>query len=360
MRSLLLKLSGLDEAAERAVRVIDSFDELVAHGGTMEALVRTAAALADCPAGFGQPGRRAVKFDPLGRRIGFEVPPTCGGADVVVGETCVGRVWLEREGEAGQFDEIVLERMVIAAAAIVVRQSARTGYVAPDPSAVELILDPRTSAPDVARASRALHLDAHRPVRVVAITAVDRLEDEAETALRRLRPGVPATWTLVGRVAVTLVGDISRSISLDDGTRRVGIGSSRKLGHAHESLEAALTALRFTSPDQPVVWYDDLGARSLLVAVSEEAARSERDIAVMGELAAGPSDLNDFMVLDAFCREATLRAAAVALHLHHSSVSHRLRQIEHRLGYSLATPDGRFRAQLAVELWRLQQTRPLD
>ncbi len=360
MRSLLLKLSGLDEAAERAVRVIDSFDELVAHGGTMEALVRTAAALADCPAGFGQQGRRAVRFDPLGRRIGLEAPPTCRGADVVVAETGVGRVWLEREGEAGEFDEIVLERMVIAAAAIIVRQTARTGQVTPDPTAVERILDPRTSASDVARASRALHLDSHQPLRVVAIAAEDRLEDEADATLRLLRPGVRTTWTLVGRVAVMLVGDIPRSTSLDGGTRRVGIGCSRKLGHAHESLEAALTALRFTSPDHPVVWYDDLGARSLLVAVPEEATRAERDIAVLGELAAGPSDLNDLIILDAFCREATLRAAAVVLHLHHSSVSHRLRHIEQRLGYSLTTPDGRFRAQLALALWRLQQTRPLD
>jgi hypothetical protein len=360
VRSLLLKLSGLDEEAERAVRVIGSFDELVAHNGTIEALVRTAAALAECPAGFGQPGRQAIRFDQFGRRIGFDVPPDCHASDVVVGETTVGRAWLERDGETGPFDEIILERMVIAAASIVVRQSARTGYAAPDPTAVEVILDPRASAPDIARASRALYLDSHQPVRVVAVTADDRLEDEAAITLRQLRPGLPGTWTTIGEVAVMLVSEVPRTASLDSGSRRVGIGCDRRLGHVHESLDAALTALRFASQEDPVIWFDDLGARRLLAEIPAEAARAERDVAAIADLSTGPSDLNDFIVLQAICRAATLRAAASVLHLHHSSVSHRLRQIEHKLGYSVTSPEGRFRAQLAIELWRLQHTRPLD
>lgn len=359
MRGLLLRLSGLDESVERAVRVISSFDELVAHHGSIEALVRTAAALGDCPAGFARMGRGPIRYDQIGRRIGAGPIPDCDAQDVMVGETPIGRVWLEREGPSGPLDEIILERMVLSAGTIIERQSVRTGLTASDLPALDTILDPRAPASDVARAARSLHLDAQGQVRAIAVAAA-RPEEEAEALLHRLRPNAPAAWVLIGEVAVVLVGDIDRTAPLGSATRLVGVGGAQKLGHAQESLEAAMSALRFAHPDEPVVWFEDLGARSLLGSIPEGLVGTIDDVAVIDELARGPHDLSDLMVLSAFCREGTLRAAASVLHMHHSSVSHRLRHIEQRLGYCLATPDTRFRARLAIELWRLTHSRPRD
>ena len=49
----------------------------------------------------------------------------------------------------------------------------------------------------------------------------------------------------------------------------------------------------------------------------------------------------------------SIREAAAALYLHHSSVRYRLRQAEESLGLELASSRSRLRAELALILWRL-------
>jgi DNA-binding PucR family transcriptional regulator len=49
----------------------------------------------------------------------------------------------------------------------------------------------------------------------------------------------------------------------------------------------------------------------------------------------------------------SIRAAAAALYLHHSSVRNRLRQAEESLGLELDNSRSRLRAELALILWRL-------
>ena len=60
--------------------------------------------------------------------------------------------------------------------------------------------------------------------------------------------------------------------------------------------------------------------------------------------------------LDAIATTASLRAAATALTVHHSTVQERLTHAEHLLGWSVHDPQGRLRLQLALVLRRLHRS----
>ena len=51
MKGLLLRLSGLDADAESAVRVIGFFDALMTGKADLTTLLKSTAALAECPVG---------------------------------------------------------------------------------------------------------------------------------------------------------------------------------------------------------------------------------------------------------------------------------------------------------------------
>jgi hypothetical protein len=76
------------------------------------------------------------------------------------------------------------------------------------------------------------------------------------------------------------------------------------------------TTLGFTTPRQPVVHYDSLGALALLAQVPQDTARDNPDVAAIARMAGNPQDLE---TLDAYCHTSSLRQAADLLHLHHSS-----------------------------------------
>jgi len=71
--------------------------------------------------------------------------------------------------------------------------------------------------------------------------------------------------------------------------------------------------------------------------------------------AAGPWVLS---TLHAFAEATSLRAAATALRLHHSSFQDRITQAEHLLGWPIRDPHGRLRLQLALALRRLRRHPP--
>jgi sugar diacid utilization regulator len=127
---------------------------------------------------------------------------------------------------------------------------------------------------------------------------------------------------------------------------RAGIGTPHS---PDRSWHEARTALRFTSPREPVIRYDDLGSLALLTEIPRDAARHNTDVAAIGRMA-NPDDLE---TLDVYCATGSLRRAADLLHLHHSSVARRLEQIGKTLGIELTEPTGLTRARLALTAWRL-------
>jgi sugar diacid utilization regulator len=126
-----------------------------------------------------------------------------------------------------------------------------------------------------------------------------------------------------------------------------GIGATES---PDRSWQRARTAVRFTTPRQPVIHYDDLGALALLAEIPQDAARDNTDVTAITRMADTPEDLD---TLDAYCATGSLRRAADLLHLHHSSVARRLDQIGKTLGTDLTEPTGLTRARLALTAWRL-------
>ncbi|MCC3654483.1 helix-turn-helix domain-containing protein [Streptomyces sp. S07_1.15] len=170
MKGLLLRLSALDADAATAVRVIAHFEALMSAGSDAVSLVRSTAGLAQCAAGLERTGGRRVRFGPGGAALPGEPERVSGSA--FFGDTDSGpggRVWLERPGAPGPFDELVLEWMAIAARMLDGRRRAAEPPHAADPALVELVLSEREAVEDRARALRLLGLVPELPLRVVAV-----------------------------------------------------------------------------------------------------------------------------------------------------------------------------------------------
>ncbi|GAA2443213.1 helix-turn-helix domain-containing protein [Streptomyces macrosporus] len=389
MKGLLLRLSELDADAATAVRVIAHFEALLGGGLDPVTLARSTAGLAGCPAGLELPDGRTARFGPGGAAL----PGAPGHVSGRVELEPAGRVWLERPGAPGPFDELVLEWMAIAARVLAGRPRPTRPPRAADPALVELVLSGREDAPDRARALRLLGLAPETPLRVVAV-AGGRGTDVGVEAVALLGRGA-----LPGAVRVARVGSLGavlvqrpdgprggtaspaaelraavRARARDRGTGhgtghgtgrgpapgvRVGIGGAADPLDARTSWEQARAALRFATPGAPeeaVADHDELGPVALLADIPVERLRDQADVRRLAELADGErcgQGTDPLAALAAFCRTGSLRQAAAELHLHHSSVAARLAHVERELGWRLRDPRDRFRAQLALYGLRL-------
>ena len=378
MKGLLLRLSALDPDAASAVRVIAHFEALL-RGGALDPgmLARSTAGLAECPAGVELPDGRTARHGPDGaalpgapERVSGEAVP--GGA---------GRVWLERPGAPGPFDDLVLEWMAIAARLLGgPPRSTEPPHVA-DPALVELVLSEREAVEDRARALRLLGLSPERSLRVVAVAVApgpgggSGPADAGVEAVALLgRGALPAAVRVarVGRLGVVLVqpGDGGRSpagelravlgerAALRESARgvRVGVGGAAEPMAAGVSWAQARSALRFAgagAPDEALVDHDELGPVALLARIPLEDLRAQPDVRALADFAGREGGALSLAALEAFCRTGSLRQAAAGLHLHHSSVAARLAHVEDALGWRLREPQDRFRAQLALYARRL-------
>ena len=262
---------------------------------------------------------------------------------ITLDEEEIGTVWLERPGAPGPLDEVVLDRLAIAAAAVVERYGpARTTMA--DPALVELVISSEADEAARSRALRLLGFAADLPVHVVAVRSALPL-DQVGALICPARPVKAAPLADTGVVLATTV-DPSRFPA----DVRAGIGGA---GSPDRSWREARTALRFTTPRQPVVRHADLGALALLAQIPEDAARDNPDVAAIARLAAAPDNAETLETLDAYCTTGSHRRAAELLLLHHSSVTRRLDQLGKALGIELTEPTGLTRARIALTTWRL-------
>jgi hypothetical protein len=283
---------------------------------------------------------RAIRFSPDGRPAPAPPPAASTTVPITLDEEEIGEVWLERPGAPGSLDDVLLERLAIAAAAVAERYGpARTTMA--DPALVELVVSPNSDDAARARALRLLGFAAGLPVRVAAVRSAVPL-DRVAVLLCPSRPVKAAPLADVGVVLATTLDPARLPADV-----RVGIGAADR---PDRSWQEARSALRFTTSRRPVVRHDGLGALALLAQVSPEAARDNADVAAIARIAGSPEELE---TLDVYCATGSLRRAAELLHLHHSSVARRLEQIGRTLGFELTEPSGLIRAGLALTVWRL-------
>ena len=321
---LALRLAALDPEAGRAVRVIAHFDSLVDSHAGLQSIIRGAAALAGCPAGLTDPGSRlTVRVLADGRAVSADGP--CDPAWPKTPVTQNGAVlWLELAEPTGPVEAMVLERAAGAARAALERTRARED--AAGPAAIDMVLD------------------ADAPER-------DRL-----AAARRLRlPSSARAVALADGKALVVAADGALSPDL-----RAGIGPAVSIVELPTSWSQASLALRLTAegtqedPGPRVVHADDLGVLPLLVRTATAEGEAIPDLRALQR--AGASAPWVLATFEAVAEASSLRDAARALHLHHSTLQSRLSHAESVLGWNTHNPRGLLRLQLALTLRRALRT----
>ncbi|WP_089960118.1 helix-turn-helix domain-containing protein [Lentzea xinjiangensis] len=326
MKGLLLRLSGLDADAKNAVRVIGFFDRMITQRAGLDALVRSTAELAGCPAGLHVPGQglslraaagTAVTAGPVPARA--KVRSTGGGVDV----------WIARDGAPAPLDDMLLERFAIAAAVLLGHSSVPLPELG-DPALVELVLSESVGAAERSRALHLLGIGATTPLRVLAATGQ-----------------VAGRSAVVGNLRAVLATEVPDRV---DG--RLGVGPLLPAVDAAASWRAARAALLCTSDSEPVVWHERLGGLALIADQLDHAtAGALPDVRALDRLAAEPDMIT---TLDALCAEGSVRKAAAALHRHHSTMPARLARAEAVLGFGIDSAPGRLRLHLALMLRRMR------
>ncbi|HEX3784883.1 MAG TPA: helix-turn-helix domain-containing protein [Pseudonocardiaceae bacterium] len=335
MQELVGRLAELDPDAGAAVKVIAYFDRLVEGRAGLEPIVRGAAVLAGCPARLVDDERRVqIRVDVAGRvQGGIGLPdPNWLSAPLRPGGPPV--LWLERSGPAGPVEAMVLERAASAARGVLERTRGRAVAASmDDPASVEVLLDGATAAQLRLRAARQLGLAEDATVRAVAL---------AERPAR-IESVDGANWP-------------AHDAGADE---RAGIGPMGGVLDLPASYAAARTALRFTAagtesdPGPGIVHADQLGGLAVLAGVIGPDTEPIADVdAVQRARGEAPWVL---ATLVAVATSPSLRTAAVALLVHHSTLQERLGNVEHLLGWSIRDPQGRLRLQLALAMWRLHQ-----
>jgi PucR C-terminal helix-turn-helix domain len=334
VKDLVVRLAALDPDAGAALRVIAYFDQLMDSRAGLRSIVHGAAVLAGCPARLVDDGRRVhVRVGPDGRQAEVTGLPDPSWLSMPVEPDGRAVLWLERTGPAGPVEAMVLERAAAAARAVLERTRGRTP-APPDDAAVEVLID--ASAPAEARqhVARRLGLAESALARAVAL----------ETGGTRIAPAGESESYGPG-LAAAAPGP------------RAGVGPAVPALDLPVSWASARTALRLTAegteddPGPRIVYADELGGLAILAEAIGPGTTPIPDVRALEQAAAAAPWM--LSTLYAVATTASLRTAAVALQVHHSTLQDRIIHAERLLGWPVREPQGRLRLYLALVLRRL-------
>jgi hypothetical protein len=358
----MLKLLNVDAAGERALRVVSYFDQLVANNPDLDSVVRATALIADCPAGLELRDRGLLlRFTAEGSVL--------AGAGVATAEASLagesggrGAVWLEREGDARELDEFIVERFALTISTVLMRERPpseldfASGFA--DPALAQMLVNDRVSEAERSRAARLMGLQASGTVQLIA------LEPAEGESLELMAAALRDEWH-----APLYVAELSRHLALvvvvtgepvqwrpDLLSGRAASGPVVELLQAPRSWGVARETLRFAGAGATwprVLDSEQLGVLRLLGLVDSSIAAAHPDVAQVERLATGPGGAESVSILDHFLHSDSVRSAARATNFHHSSIQSRITRIGASLGMDLKSPAGRERATLALLLWRI-------
>lgn len=359
MHGLLTQLAGLDTGAEAAVRIIASYDTLIDGRAPIGALTRATASLAHCAAGISRPHHPVIRFAPDGRQLDDAHPDVSRALRWGEGLS----VWLERSGPPHPHDDLILERFAIAARLLMTPTERLAPRGLADPALIEVLLSGSHCTEDRARAVRLLGLDPARSIRVVAVASADGLD--AAAAARALFAG---TAHRLGTARVATIGSLATVVLQPrSGTGAewagapphapnvvAGLGGPVLPHSARQSWIQGQLALRFAvaGTTSAVIDYDELGALALLADIPSDRLATNPDVKALALHAETESGRTDLEALEALCRAGSLRQAAAALHMHHSTVATRVARVEQKTGWNLGAPEGTLRASIALQALR--------
>jgi len=328
MQDLLGRLTALDPDASETLKVVSYFDALVERSVGVESMLRGAAMLSGATVGQ-RDGRQVIRV----RADGVRIDPVDPGETWMLRESGPDAVaWIERDGEAQTNDAMILERLALALGIIRARRAAGPA------SAVELAISSYAGVDERRAALSRLRLPVG-PLRVVASPPDPAPLAQHPSAVVATRHGLTRATILPGGVVTDDAWPAA------DGRRGIGMAGPEEQLPA--SWSSALIAVRLTTPVEQTVAASDLGAL-LLVADTADSGVLHPDAAALAAL-----DDRSLGLLDAVIDEQSVRAAAVRLGRHHSSVQDRLTALTETLGYDPRTSRGHARFVLARMLLRL-------
>lgn len=344
----MYRLAELDADSAGLVRVIDYFDALVRHGADTMALMRASATLANCVVGIeilgesGRPERR--RCDPRGAWSPQPERSPTMTKDIMIGDIVVGRVWIERQGDPLPLDEMLVDRMALTAASIL--QPRRPLTDSDHTRNLLVSVDERA----VLAACASLRVDPSTMLRVIASTG------DAVTIAGDASPGRATSVEIDGdHLVLVLDAQWPRQLPVlaaaaDAAHIRVGVSLAAKASEIRLLVASAQFAKCQTSPARPVVDADELGALVLLAPGLKVGLERVPDLVNALSLRGTESGSVLLETLRVYLRAGTLRAAAEAMFLHHSSVAHRLAKLSQQLGFVVDSIEHRARAMAMIML----------
>lgn len=341
MQELLGRIARLDPTSSLGLRVIACFDELIVGNVNTRALLAAAASLAGCTSGFRHAdAHRAMRITPRGQVAEDPTPPV---RDAFVAQVGGGMtVWLERDGEPAANDAIILERLALA-----VRIRHGRGLREIDNRRHLGVLTERgSSAEERLEAAGALGLVASRRYRIVAAPLF---------AVWEGRPSGPedVIGTRFGPIHAVVVPESHEPFRASP----CGLGVPAPADRLDRSFRSAVVALRLCAPPrEPMVVADTYGGLIELLADADDDAR--HDYADnLDAVAQHPWALE---TVAALVTTQTVREAARALNVHHSTLQARCDTIRADLGFDPLQGFGRTRLGTAFLVHRLSRSTVLD
>ncbi|RVX40807.1 PucR-like helix-turn-helix protein [Nonomuraea polychroma] len=333
MHVVAAKLTSLDPEAGAAIRVIERFDALVEGRTGVEPILRAVADITRCPVRFVDSERGiALRVDV----DGWSGPPVSApDADWLSAPVTKGgppALWLERIGSCTLVEGMVLDRAVFAIREAIRRE--QDDFIGPVDvaDAVSVVLDAAAAEPARLEAAHLLGLRTKDVCRVIA------------------RPGVPGQIELQGRNGASPLR--IAAARRPTGSPRTGIGPAVTVLDLPKSWRQASLALAFAAegderdPGPSVVSAEELGTLTVLAAGLRGAGGQVPDVATLEAVAATAPWVLETLV--AVVSHASLRLAAAALFVHHSTLHARLATIERHLGWPVRDAPGRLRVHLAL------------
>lgn len=201
-----------------------------------------------------------------------------------------------------------------------------------------------------------------------ALSAAD--DTDRREALSRLGLDPRGRYRVLARrgslAQIEILGDgpVPRAAHGARDKRPLGVGRVTVGVDLPESWQSARIALAFAAdggdrdPGPTVVVADELGVLAGLASGLDRQGVEFADLAALAAAeVAAPWAL---VTLDALARHTSLRLAAAALFVHHSTLQARVATLEDRLGWSVRDGQGRLRLDLALAVRRYLRHPPED
>jgi hypothetical protein len=358
VEGLLRRLSSDGSEAENALRVVAFFDRLVETRGGLEELTRSSARLVGAPAGFvGDSGQRSWAFDTRGREMAGEIADDALTQIVTSDTGPAGTVWIVGEPENTSLAELIVERMALSAGIILGRSGSPSGVVHA-PALLGLLVR------DASLEERVSHLEALGFRREWSVRVLIASSSASTSPVNELlqqwahSAGVRCSSTqLDDGFEISLVhdhGDLTAD-RLPKWPFLCAFGSRTSALEAHDSRETARHAIKLSSATlgPRVVDYETIGPLAHLAELSPAQASTTRLVRQLIFLSQSDSGSGELLALDMFCRHRSLRAASAELNLHHSSLAHRLKNVEKKLQVDLTDSPTVFTLTVALQLYRI-------